>query len=66
LLTTDGHRDVVEMREGLKDDRYNLRMPPPEPLVPRDRRYGVTRAHPRRWPRRDAARQGVARRRSRH
>jgi len=25
LLTTEGHRDVVEMREGLKDDRYNLR-----------------------------------------
>jgi N-methylhydantoinase A len=41
LITTDGHRDVVEMREGLKDDRYNLRMPPPEPLAPRDRRYGV-------------------------
>jgi N-methylhydantoinase A len=41
LITTDGHRDVVEMREGLKDDRYNLRMPPPEPLAPRDRRHGV-------------------------
>ncbi|HYS15773.1 MAG TPA: hydantoinase/oxoprolinase N-terminal domain-containing protein, partial [Candidatus Binatia bacterium] len=26
LLTTEGHRDVIEMREGLKDDRYNLRM----------------------------------------
>ena len=35
LLTTEGHRDVIEMREGLKDDRYNLRMPPPEQLVPR-------------------------------
>ena len=35
LLTTEGHRDVIEMREGLKDDRYNLRMPAPEPLVPR-------------------------------
>jgi N-methylhydantoinase A len=41
LLTTEGHRDVVEMREGLKDDRYNLRMPPPEQLVPRARRLGV-------------------------
>jgi len=41
LLTTEGHRDVVEMREGLKDDRYNLRMPPPVPLVPRSRRLGV-------------------------
>ena len=41
LLTTEGHRDVLEMREGLKDDRYDLRQPPPEPLVPRDRRFGV-------------------------
>ena len=41
LLTTEGHRDVLEMREGLKADRYNLRMPPPEPLVPRARRIGV-------------------------
>ena len=41
LLTTEGHRDVIEMREGLKDDRYNLRMPAPEPLVPRSRRLGV-------------------------
>jgi len=41
LLTTEGHRDVLEMREGLKDDRYNLRMPRPEPLVPRQRRLGV-------------------------
>ena len=41
LLTTEGHRDVLEMREGLKDDRYNLRMPPPIPLVPRARRRGV-------------------------
>ncbi len=41
MLTTEGHRDVIEMREGLKDDRYNLRMPPPRPLVPRARRLGV-------------------------
>ncbi|MCA1457540.1 hydantoinase/oxoprolinase family protein [Bradyrhizobium sp. BRP22] len=41
LLTTEGHRDVVEMREGLKPDRYDLRTPPPEPLVPRERRIGV-------------------------
>ena len=40
--TTEGHRDVIEMREGLKDDRYNLRMPPPEQLVPRALRLGVT------------------------
>ncbi len=41
LLTTEGHRDVLEMREGLKADRYNLRLPPPEPLVPRNLRLGV-------------------------
>ena len=41
MLTTEGHRDIIEMREGLKDDRYNLRMPPPVPLVPRARRLGV-------------------------
>ncbi|EAQ02174.1 hypothetical protein OB2597_18866 [Pseudooceanicola batsensis HTCC2597] len=41
MLTTAGHRDIVEMREGLKPDRYNLLMPPPEPLVPRDLRRPV-------------------------
>lgn len=41
LLTTEGHRDVIEMREGLKEDRYNVRMAPPVPLVPRARRVGV-------------------------
>src|SRR6516162_2603141 len=42
LLTTEGHRDVIEMREGLKDDRYNLRVPPPRQLVSRRLRLGVT------------------------
>ncbi|HYM92184.1 MAG TPA: hydantoinase/oxoprolinase family protein [bacterium] len=41
MLTTEGHRDILEMREGLKEDRYNLRMPPPVPLVPRALRLGV-------------------------
>ncbi|WP_213774249.1 hydantoinase/oxoprolinase family protein [Bradyrhizobium sp. dw_78] len=41
LLTTQGHRDIIEMREGLKGDRYDLRSPPPEPLVPRELRFGV-------------------------
>ncbi|MBW0003921.1 MAG: hydantoinase/oxoprolinase family protein [Hyphomicrobiales bacterium] len=41
LLTTAGHRDVLEMREGLKLDRYDLRTPPPEPLVPREKRFSV-------------------------
>ena len=41
LLTTEGHRDVIEMREGLKDDRYNLRMRVPFQIVPRALRLGV-------------------------
>ncbi|WP_372622996.1 hydantoinase/oxoprolinase family protein [Falsiroseomonas sp.] len=35
LLTTEGHRDVIEMREGLKPERYDLRLPPAPTLVPR-------------------------------
>ena len=41
LLTTAGHRDILEMREGLKPDRYNLRLARPETLVPRSRRLGI-------------------------
>ena len=41
LITTEGFRDLLEMREGLKEDRYNLRMEPVEPLVPRYLRLGV-------------------------
>ncbi len=41
LLTTEGHRDVLEMREGLKPERYNLRLPRPEALVPRRLCLGV-------------------------
>lgn len=41
MLTTAGHRDIIEMREGLKPARYNLLMPPPEPLIPRDLRRPV-------------------------
>ena len=41
LLTTAGHRDVLEMREGLKPERYNLRLARLAPLVPRHLRLGV-------------------------
>jgi N-methylhydantoinase A/oxoprolinase/acetone carboxylase beta subunit/N-methylhydantoinase B/oxoprolinase/acetone carboxylase alpha subunit len=41
LLTTAGFRDVLEIREGMKEDRYNLRMAPVEPLVPRYLRLGI-------------------------
>ena len=35
MLITSGFRDLVSMREGLKPDRYNLRLPPQPALVPR-------------------------------
>ena len=41
LVTTGGFRDLLEMREGMKEDRYNLRMKPVEPLVPRYLRLEV-------------------------
>ena len=41
LVTTDGFRDLLEMREGLKEDRYNLRMKPVEPLAARYLRVGI-------------------------
>ena len=41
VLTTAGHRDVLAMREGLKDERYNLRMAPPAPIVPRYLTLGI-------------------------
>jgi N-methylhydantoinase A len=42
MLVTAGHRDVIEMREGMKPvERYNLRMPPPAQLVPRRLRLPV-------------------------
>ncbi len=41
LLTTEGFRDLLEMREGMKEDRYNLRMKQVEPLAPRYLRLGI-------------------------
>ncbi len=42
LITTEGFRDLLEMREGLKEDRYNLRLRQVEPLVPRYLRLGMS------------------------
>lgn len=41
LLTTAGFRDVLQMRRGLRESRYDNTEEPPEPLVPRELRIGV-------------------------
>jgi N-methylhydantoinase A len=41
LVTTEGFRDVLELREGTKANRYDLREPYLQPLVPRPARIGV-------------------------
>jgi N-methylhydantoinase A len=41
LLTTAGFRDILEMRLGFKDERYDLAKAPPRPLVPRRLRMPI-------------------------
>jgi N-methylhydantoinase A len=41
LLTTEGFRDVLEIARQTRPSLYDLRMPPPAPLVPRDLRFTV-------------------------
>lgn len=41
LITSTGFRDTIELRDGSKQDRYNIRMAPPEPLIPRPQRIEV-------------------------
>jgi len=41
LLTTAGFRDELELRRGYKEDIWDVRLPPPQPIVPRRRRLGV-------------------------
>jgi N-methylhydantoinase A len=42
LLLTKGFRDSIEMRRAHKDNIWDLRLPVPQPLVPRYLRLGVT------------------------
>lgn len=42
MITTAGFRDIVEMREGAKEDLYNYWNPPPQPLIPRRLRFPVS------------------------
>jgi N-methylhydantoinase A len=41
LLTTEGFRDVLEIARQTRPSLYDLRKPPPAPLVPRDLRFTV-------------------------
>ncbi|NND69339.1 MAG: hydantoinase/oxoprolinase family protein, partial [Halioglobus sp.] len=41
LLTTAGFRDELELRRGYKENIWDVRLPPPQPIVPRRRRLGV-------------------------
>lgn len=41
LVTTAGLRDALEMRRGIREERYNNKAEPPPPLVPRHLRLPV-------------------------
>ncbi|MBC6443221.1 MAG: hydantoinase/oxoprolinase family protein [Rhodobacteraceae bacterium] len=41
LITTEGFRDVIEMRTESRFEQYDLNLTLPEPLLPRNRRYTI-------------------------
>ncbi len=41
LITTQGHRDEIELRRGYKEDIWDPALPPPLPIAQRRRRIGV-------------------------
>jgi N-methylhydantoinase A len=41
LVTTEGHRDEIEIRRGYKENIWDPAYPPPIPIAPRRRRFGV-------------------------
>ena len=42
LITTQGFRDVIEMRSESRFEQYDLNLTLPEPLLPRNRRFTVS------------------------
>jgi N-methylhydantoinase A len=42
LITTKGFRDVLDLRTGFKEDHFDIRLPAPYPIVPRQKRLGVS------------------------
>jgi N-methylhydantoinase A len=41
LLTTEGHRDEIELRRGFKEEIWDPALPPPFSICPRRRRIGI-------------------------
>lgn len=41
LITSEGHRDEIELRRGFKESIWDPSFPPPPPICPRRRRIGV-------------------------
>jgi N-methylhydantoinase A len=41
LVTTAGHRDEIEIRRGYKENIWDPSYPPPVPIAPRRRRFGI-------------------------
>jgi N-methylhydantoinase A len=41
-LTTKGFRDVIELRRSYKESHFDIRLPAPYPIIPRQKRLGVT------------------------
>ncbi|KQV75371.1 hydantoin utilization protein A [Aeromicrobium sp. Root344] len=41
LITTEGFRDVIELRRGYRESLFDLSLPAPHPIVPRRFRVGV-------------------------
>lgn len=41
LLTTQGHRDEIDIRRGFKEEIWDPAYPPPIPIAPRRRRLGI-------------------------
>ena len=41
LITTQGHRDEIEIRRGFKEEIWDPAHPPPVPIAQRRRRFGV-------------------------
>jgi N-methylhydantoinase A len=42
MITTKGFRDIIDLRAGYKEDHFDIRLPPPHPIVHRQKRKGVT------------------------